>query len=388
MGEAVGGAQHVVPLDADDLLERAESSAGDVFRDLGDGDWEARFRCLVEAVNDNPLHVVGRLMSREELLRCLRTRINLGRVRAEHPGVADETINRPVAVVGPARSGTTISFELIGLDPTLRTPIASEVIHAASPIAAAERARITECEQELWADVQPEFDSIHELRSDLPVECVTISAPSFAGYHWLPLLPEHHGDWRLDAAADIALHRVVLQSLQYGREPKSWLLKTPVYLVEFDNLITAYPDVSIVQTHRDPARTMPSTVSTQISMEWVRSDHVDIAKAAAVVGPFFGGAIRKLAERRRSPAFAQPIGDIRYLDLMNDPVAAIAAVYDQLGRTFTDEHARAIIDYLASKPKGKHGVHSYSAAEWGFDAADVRGRLAGYLDEYGVAAEA
>ena len=36
---------------------------------------------------------------------------------------------------------------------------------------------MAECEQELWADIQPEFAAIHELRADLPVECVTLTLP-------------------------------------------------------------------------------------------------------------------------------------------------------------------------------------------------------------------
>ena len=43
---------------------------------------------------------------------------------------------------------------------------------------------MSECEQEFWADVQPEFAAIHELRADLPVECVTLTLPSFTGGHW------------------------------------------------------------------------------------------------------------------------------------------------------------------------------------------------------------
>ena len=71
---------------------------------------------------------------------------------------------------------------------------------------------MTEAEQELWADVQPEFAAIHELRSDLPVECITICVPSFAGNHWAMVLADP-GDWSADIAADLAFHRAVLQSV-------------------------------------------------------------------------------------------------------------------------------------------------------------------------------
>src|SRR5699024_8626488 len=126
------------------------------------------------------LHVVGRLMTREELLRSLRTRFLLGDERRRHPEVADEVIDRPIVITGPARSGTTILFELLALDPGLRSPIATDVLHPVPQPGTTrdELVAMTEAEQELWADVQPEFAAMHELRSDLPVECITITAPS------------------------------------------------------------------------------------------------------------------------------------------------------------------------------------------------------------------
>ena len=61
MADACGGAERVVPLVADHFLEHAVTATGLEFGDLGDGDWENRFRRLVEAVNLSDLHVVGRL---------------------------------------------------------------------------------------------------------------------------------------------------------------------------------------------------------------------------------------------------------------------------------------------------------------------------------------
>lgn len=53
--------------------------------------------------------------------------------RRREPAVADEVIEAPIIVTGPARSGTTIVFELLGLDPGVRTPIATDVIHPVPP---------------------------------------------------------------------------------------------------------------------------------------------------------------------------------------------------------------------------------------------------------------
>ena len=386
MADATGGASSVVPIVADELLESAVAAAGHDFDDLGDGDWESRFRLLVAAVGENDLHVVGRMLTREELLRCLITRIHLGRVHRVEPTMAEAPIVAPLAVVGPARSGTTITFELVGLDATLRTPIAADVIHVGSPLDDAGRHRAAECEQELWADVQPEFAAVHELRSDLPVECVTIAAPSFAGSHWMMVL-QHLGDWTPDPAADFALHRAVLQAAQFGGEPTSWLIKTPAYLLSIDDLVAAYPDVTVLQTHRDPAKTMPSTVSTTALVQWLRTDHVDVDALAEVIGAVFSGALSAVAASRADGSFPVPVGDVRFTDLIADPSAAISRAYAELGREYRPDHAAAIDRYVRDKPKGKFGHHRYTADDWGFDADTLRAEMQDYLDRVGIEIE-
>jgi len=389
MGSASGGPRRLVPIEADELIEHARASTGSTDRgDLGDGDWEARLRGLVDAVNGSDLHVVGRLMTREELLRCLRTRFLVGERRRRDPSIADEVIEAPVIVTGPARSGTTILFELLGLDPGLRTPTATDVIHPVLPDGTGddERRAMTEGEQEFWADVQPEFSAIHELRSDLPVECITICAPSFAGNHWAMVLTDQ-GAWQPDVTADLAFHRALLQTVQHSRPPRRWLLKTPGYVFMLDDLLAAYPDACIVLTHRDPARTMPSTVSTAAMVRWLRSDNVDLDVLSELIGAMFGDALNAVARRRGDGSLPGTYGDVRYADLMDDPGAAIAGAYAAIGRDLTAEHREAITRYLAAKPRGQHGTHHYTAEDWGFDAAKLRTDIADYMARFAVPAE-
>lgn len=386
MADATGSASGAVPLVADELLDQAHTTTGiEDPGDLGDGDWQGRFRALVDAINASSLHVVGRLLTREELLRGLRTRLLLGDARRRDPSIADERIEAPVVVTGPARSGTTILFELLGLDRRFRTPTATDVLHPVIPAGttAAQRTAMTECEQELWADVQPEFATMHELRSDLPVECITISAPSFAGNHWAMVLSEP-GDWAPDVTADLAFHRALLQTVQHGGPPRRWLLKTPGYVFMLDDLFAAYPDASVIVSHRDPAKTMPSTVSTTAMVQWLRTDDVPVDLLAELIGAVFTDALNALARRRGDGSLPGPFGDVRFADLLADPVAAIASAYDQIGLEVSADHRAAVLAYLEAKPRGKHGIHAYTAAEWGFDVDRVRSDLAPYVERFAI----
>lgn len=389
MGVASGGPERFVPLNVGHLIDHARSSTGiREAADLGDGDWEGRLRALVKAVNASRQHAVGRLMTREELLRGLRTRFLVSERWRQRPSIADEVIDAPIVVTGPARSGTTILFELLGLDPGLRTPIATDVLHPVWPegMSAADITTMTESEQELWADVQPEFAFIHELRSDLPVECITLCSPSFAGNHW-PMLLTELGGWAPDLVADLAFHRAILQTVQHGQPPKRWLLKTPGYLLMLDDLLAAYPDACIIQTHRDPAKTMPSTVSTVAMIQWLRTDHVDLDVIALLVGAIFTDGLATVARRRSDGTLPGVYGDARFADLMADPAEAIAGAYAGIGRELTTDHRQAIAAYLRDKPRGKHGTHRYTAEDWGFDPAVLHRELGEYLAQFEVAIE-
>ena len=391
MAGAVGGhPRDLVPIDAGDLLDTATVSLGGLpAGDLGDPRWQERFEALVAAVDATPMHVVGRLMTKQELLRSLRARLLVTAAIDAAPEITRRPVAAPVIVTGPARSGTSILFELLALDPGLRAPTAAEALHpAALPEAAdlPDRLVLSECEQEFWADVQPEFQALHELRSDLPVECVTLTQGSFCGFHWSMI--SSLGSWLPDPAVNYAYERQFLQVLQHNAGPVQWVLKTPGHLMLLPLLYAEFGDAWVVQTHRDPAKTMPSTVSTTAMVQWLRTDHVDVGAMAEVILAVFADGLNGSVDLRASGAVpGNRFVDVHFAELMSDPVATLRAAYAKMGRDLTDDHAAAVLDYLANKPKGKFGVHRYQPEDWGYTAKSLRAALAPYIDHYGVASE-
>ena len=387
MGDSVGGARRLVPLDVDALVAEAVASTGlDDFGDF-DGDWRARLDSLVAALEDTGgLHAVGRLMTRQEILRGLRTRLRLAQARRASPDIAGEEIAAPMVITGPARSGTSILFELLALDPAAHGPLAWEALHLLETGRDREALqRVSECEQELWADVQPEFATIHELRSDLPVECITLQLPSFAGGHWpmIAAIPS----WTPDLPAAMAYHRALLQALQHGRPPFTWVLKTPMYLTMLDLLFEVYPDAWVVLTHRDPVKTVPSGLSTLAMVRWLRSDDVEPEGLTGPDNALMLDLMAAIGTRRDAGELPDRFVDVHFAELVRDPVAAIAAAYERMGRELAGAHADAVRRYVADKPKGKFGAHRYNPEEWGFDSAVLRARAKPYTDRFGVQLE-
>jgi hypothetical protein len=384
MGESVLGAHRLVSLDPDALLEQARSATG--LSDFGDfdGDWRGRLDRLVEEIERTArLHLVGRLMTRQEILRGLISRLLLTRRHRTQPAIAREPIAAPIVIAGPARSGTTILHELLWLDPEARCPLGYEALLPAPPDPlAGEWARIAECEQEFWSDVQPEFASIHELAARLPMECIAIHQASFSGYHW-SMIADIPG-FAPDFPAAMAYHRAVLQSLQHGAPRRTWVLKTPVYLMMLDLLYASYPDAVVVVTHRDPIKTLPSGLSTLGAVRWLRSDHVELD----AMGAFGSGMLLlNLMQLERDGKLPGRVAHLQFADLMRDPVGSMERLYDGIGRPFQSVHADRIRDYLAHKPKGKFGAHKYTAEDWGIDPDEIRRNLAPYMEYYQVPRE-
>lgn len=389
MGASVGGASQLVPLDVGELIDRACATTGlSRFGDF-DGDWRGRLDSLVAEIERSAdLHVMGRLMTRQEILRCLRTRLFMTRELEANPAILEEEIETPVIVTGPGRSGTTILFELLSLDPDLRPVLGWESAHPVPETDdVAALIEMTECEQELWVDVQPEYASVHEHRSDLPVECITPMMPSFASFMWW--ITSNVPGWPLDFVAALHFHKVYLQLMQARRPgPKpTWVLKTPTHLPVLPLVFAVYPDAWVMLTHRDPIKTVPSGLSTLALVRWTRSDAVDPASFGGDGGTATFDLMLDVKRRIASGELPDRFVDLHFLDQVRHPVETLEKAYARMGRPFHAEHATRIRRYLEEKPKGKFGSHRYDLADWGYTHEGIRSKTRDYVEAFGVELE-
>lgn len=83
-----------------------------------------------------------------------------------------------------------------------------------------------------------------------------------------------------------------------------------------------------------------------------------------------------------------PIIDVHYADLVADPLATVAALYDALDIDLSGAARQAMAAEVAARPKGAFGTHGYDLASLGLDRPELRDRFAGYVSRYGVPVEA
>ena len=96
-----------VNLEFDALLKKARGNTG--LSDFGDTDFEAPLKMLLDGLeNEAQLSTLGRTIARTDLLRTLENRLGLVDLLKRHPEIEEQPIEKPLFVVGPPRSGTTM----------------------------------------------------------------------------------------------------------------------------------------------------------------------------------------------------------------------------------------------------------------------------------------
>lgn len=395
LGSAVGGAEELVNLDPEEMLASARATTR--LEDFGDDDWREAYDVLTESLaSDVSLTTVGRLMTRSDILRALRNRLWVVEALKKEPAILRERIAAPLLVAGQGRSGTTILFELLAQDRNSRAPLGWQ---AASPVAppsntlgdGISRHEIAQCDNELWDDVQPEMLAAHEHRWDLPVECIHFLALDFSSDYWIALYSAtQFMKWKFSNNPESAYdwHKKILQLLQFKQQTKRWLLKSAAHTRSLDVLLKVYPDLRIIQTHRDPVKTIPSTIRLTGYLRWVRANDVDLQQLTQVVHFGYQASLEKVMQERVDGVIpAEQIADVHFKDLMTDPVAAIRGAYERLSLEFSSDFEERIRAYLVEKPRHKFGKHEYAAEDYGLSDQQIRDDFRFYTDHFGIALE-
>ncbi len=123
-------------------------------------------------------------------------------------------------------------------------------------------------------------------------------------------------------------------------------------------------------------------------VQWMRSNEVDLPGLVDGIEAAFAGALNGVGALREGGTLPDRFVDVHFQQLVRDPIATLRAAYEGMHRDFTDAHQDRVRRYLEEKPRGKFGVHRYTAEEWGFDRRELHQRMKPYIDHFGVELEA
>ncbi|MBM68928.1 MAG: sulfotransferase family protein [Haliea sp.] len=363
----------LVPLRAEELMDTARRNTG--FADFGSDDWLEGFHVFLQALEEEAdLHLLGRLMTRSDILRWLEARLGIEAAYAQHPEIEDEVIDQPVVITGLPRSGTSILFELLAQDMRFGSPRNWEMMFPYPPPEAAHYhndPRIARCEHLVtqWKRVVPSYATMHEMGAEIPNECIvamscTFRSENLPGQYQIP----RYNDWyyQQDLAPAYRYYKRMLKVLQWKNPRQHWLLKAPSHLGNLSVLFQVFPDARVVITHRDPIVAQASVTNLLGTLYWMRSSKAFDARAFESLMTPEAGAARLNAVIDLLQSGLLPNGQLHsflYHDLIQEPLPALANLFQALGMPLDAAGRNAMQAYLSRKPQGKFGRHEYSVTD-------------------------
>lgn len=365
------------------LALAAERAGSDNFGPPG---YEEGLERTLDAIARMPLTEATQGIALDRIVQDLANRARIERWYADHPEIEEQTIEKPVFVVGLPRTGTTATVGMMATDPRFRFLRAWEGSEPVPPPIAEEESTDPRRLAAVAAGAAHAHQNMHITDVEGPEEDpVFLYGLDMHGYYGFLPMPQDYTDWWIgaDFRSTYALHQRVLKMLQSRRGPGLWLLKGPVHIFQLDVLAAQYPDARFVMTHRDPAKVVPSVASLQINLHASRCQPgtLDKKERGRMALDFWAQGIdRALAARAR-------IGEHRFVDVFNeevvrDPAAAFAKVYDHIGMDIGPDLARDIEDYSRRNAPGAHGKHLYTLEEYGLEEGAIRAAFAPYVDRF------
>ncbi len=385
-------------LDADDILRRVEKKTGLPRPPKG---WDAGgLEVLIDAINNEAqLNTIGRLGARGMLTGLIGSYVELNDWFDKHPEEENEVIEKPLFIVGLPRTGTSAMHGLMATDPGNRSPLFWEVnspLPRPHPDHYDDDPRIedTAKQLELQYKMAPGFRAIHKMDATMPQECLATMHKMMHGITLtLTWYVPSYRKWLMEADPEPALrfNKRFLQMIQ-ATEPDTrpkierWLLKTPGFLSALPAIFKLFPDAQIVFTHRNPVDVIGSVASFAWTLSGMFTDKGHIPELFGEEQATSWNQLLEIGMRDRAQLsqFEGQIHDIYFNDIAAEPFKTVFGIYERFGITPPEDLEQRMQQYLDENPRGKHGKHDYSLADYHLTEEGERERFAKYVERFGL----
>ena len=386
---------HVSVIDPGNILHSAQIVSGN-FKEI-DPALHSRVVRLANWVNDHaPLTPERKSVIELQIRKILVNRLKLAADRERLPGIAQERVERPIIVIGFARTGTTLVHSLLAEDPDARAPLRWHSHDPSPPPGEVPivNMRIEFAGKEVDRELHmiPGLLTLHpywDKRGQCPIEDEEIFTLDFQDVYpsllyQLPAMPN-----AVNSGVAYSFHRQFLQHLQWNEAPKHWVVKGVFHQFALDALFETYPDALCIWPHRDPVEVCPSLMALLAVIYGAITDWTLDFKA---MGPGFVESIRRALEQTLvNPLIDHPrIVHVDFRTLTRDPIAVIEKAYDGWGKRVTPEFAGRMRAWLSdpANRSDRYGRYPYSLEAFGLSAKLLETSFAAYRDRFGLIAEA
>lgn len=374
----------------DQLHELVAQETGST--DFGPDDYLPGLKVLLQSMDYDPRYSAdGRRRAWGQVVGVLKGRAHAIKSMKANPGFDAHPILSPVVITGVPRTGTTALHRLMAVDPRFQG-LQTWLLDSPMP-----RPPI-----ETWTDY-PEFQktvavleaqyaaapgqkAAHFRAAEEVHECCMVLRQSFVSNLWSCAWSAATYDawWQRQSEAAAYAHYYRCVQLIGSNEPdKRWLLKNPGHIHHLDLLFAVFPDAKVIQTHRDPAKAVPSLVSLLMLLHPLmeegrtqqRAENMLVREVAN-----WADAVRRADKVRE--AHPGQVLDVVHADFHREPMAVLEKIYAFIGMDIPDDTRAGLARRIEKKPELARGAHRYNIADFGMTEDEAREPFGDYVQRY------
>lgn len=356
----------------------------------------SRLDSFVDKLNRRGLPTEQDREAAESQLRAvLITRLSLARDRRRIRAVADETIERPIFVIGFSRTGTSLLHSLLAQDEGSQAPRWWQT-HSPSPppgeiAVTAHRRAATARELDRFLAKTPGLLTLHpywDEGADSLIEDEEIATLDFQNAY-PSLLFDIPGQEVMGSSFEPRgaheFQKQFFQHQQWNLPPKRWVAKGIYHQFALSSLFETFPDALCLWPHRDPASVQASTLAiATVVYGGISRWNIDRHSMAEA---FVTGARDTLERLIADPIVDDPrIMHVHFDTVAKDPIGVVRRAYAQWDLPFAAPFEAAMRRWLddAANRSDRYGRYDYALEPFGFDANGIRAMFANYARRFGL----
>lgn len=326
--------------------------------------------------------------------KALVNRLEVQHWYALHPEIDEQVIVKPLIGLGLPRTGSTAFFQMLSMDPHIRTIRAWEGTRPCPPPIAGEEEtdfRVLAAREELDAQYRenPKLKTMLPSTATSALECGVVMSYEFKSnlYSAMFHIPSY-SKWLVEESDMVSSYEFlkgVLKLLQWRCPPKKWRLKSPPHSQFIEALDKVFPDANFWVTHRDICKVIPSVADLYYQHDIRFSDQVDKRFLGQFNAEFWESALHRMITFRDA-GNEDRFFDVSFDEFQKDPFPSINRLYRFLEENLSVETINRIQAWREEMPRGKHGEHKYDAADYGIDLANLREKFRFYNERFDLAA--
>ena len=376
-------------INANEIIDQAKSETG--LSDLGKPLFSEGLNRLIDSINNEAnLNEIGIQAQPIRIQGLLSNRLRFEEDLKKFPEILEQQIISPIVIVGLPRTGSTMTHRLLASDPNHTAMLWWEGRYPAllpgekrGDIEA--RMELGKAEVDAVVAASPEALDIHPWDYKGADEEILLLEHNF-----LSTVPESfmalpsYSEWIEEQDHTLAYEdlKKFIQYLQWqnpGREKKRWVLKSPHHLGFIDKMISVFPDAKIIQTHRDPIKTVPSFCSMCANLFEPLTTNFD----KVFIGKHWSNKLTRALNHCMNISEQHPDNflDLEFLNMIKDPIDEMKKIYEFIGESF-GEKTEVAMEAWREENKHEMGAHKYSLEEYDLTESQINDNFAKYQQKY------